>query len=216
MYEEVNVLIHSSIKITGERILYFDPFNILKKTHDADIILVTHEHYDHYSPKDIEKVKNDSTIFVCPESMREKIDQSPSSIAMDKINYLSPGEDVTIGDIKIHAVPAYNVGKDFHQEEYHWLGYVVYMGETCYYVAGDTDINKDVIKVRDLHPDVALVPCGGTFTMNVDEAVSLIKEISPKLAIPTHYGTIVGDRKDGDRFVALLSGAVSAQTRIRF
>lgn len=216
MYEEVKVLTHSSIQISGEKILYFDPFNVYADIHDADIILITHEHYDHYSPEDIKKVKADHTILICPESMRETLKKSPCGIDQDHTKYIQPGEDISVDHIEIHAVPAYNVGKNFHMEAFHWVGYLVRMAGKSYYIAGDTDINKDVLKVHDLYPDVALVPCGGTFTMDVAEAAHLIREISPKLAIPTHYGSIVGNKSDGDDFVNLLKGEIPAETRINF
>lgn len=216
MYEEVEVLSHSSIKISGSLVLYFDPFNIADETHDADIILITHEHYDHYSPEDIGKIIKGGTILVCPESIKEKIKESPCGVAAQNIRYLSPDEDIELDSVKIHAVRAYNVDKNFHKKSYDWLGYVVSMDGTIYYVAGDTDINEDILSVRSCHPDVALIPCGGTFTMDVREAASLAEKLSPKIAIPTHYGSIVGDKKDGDEFVRLLKGKVPAETRIKF
>lgn len=216
MFDEAKVLTHSSIRIGGRKILYFDPFNIRDESHDADMILITHDHYDHYSPEDIEKIRNDETILVCPESIKQKISSSSPGIVKERIKYMKPWDEMDIEGINVRAIPAYNVGKNFHKKSYKWLGYVVKMDETSYYIAGDTDINEDVLKVANLHPDVALIPCGGTFTMDVKEASNLALTLSPKLAIPTHYGSIAGDKKDGEDFVASLKGKVAAEVRMRY
>lgn len=202
MYDEIRVLTHSSIRIEGEQVVYFDPFNIDAEYHDADIICVTHEHFDHYSPEDIAKVKNDSTVLVCPESIKDKLGNS--GFDAEFIELVAPGDELEINDVKIDVFPAYNVGKQFHPQANKWVGYVVTMNGTRYYIAGDTDINDDVKSVRC---DVALLPVGGTYTMTAEEAAELAKLIKPRAAIPTHYGSVAGRPEDGEHFAALLKGS---------
>ena len=209
MYEEVRVLTHSSIRIeAGGEVMYFDPFNIKDAAHDADIIFVTHEHFDHFSPEDIAKVRNNFTLLVCPESMREKLKEI--DIDEEFIELVAPGDELEVNKVKVEAIAAYNVGKQFHPKENAWVGYIVTAGDTVYYVAGDTDVNADARQVRC---DVALLPCGGKYTMDAKEAAALAEEISPKLAIPTHYGSVAGDTTCGEAFAEKLKGKIETSVR---
>ncbi len=209
MYDEVRVLTHSSIRIDAGEVMYFDPFNIKEAAHDADIIFVTHEHFDHFSPEDIAKLKSDNTILVCPLTMADKL--SATDFDKEHIELVEPQDELSIDDINIKAVPAYNVGKHFHPEENRWVGYLVEVHGTSYYVAGDTDINDDVINVRC---DVALLPCGGTYTMDSCEAAKLADFIKPKLVIPTHYGSVAGEPECGTKLAALLNGRIECDVRM--
>lgn len=195
MYDNIRVLTHSSIRIEGKEILYFDPFRIEEESHDADIIFVTHDHFDHFSPEDIAKLKNSMTLLICPESMKNRL--AESGIDWEHTELVEPGDELEVDGIMITAVPAYNVGKQFHPKENAWVGYLVTMDGITYYVAGDTDINADVNAVSC---DAALLPCGGTYTMNAAEAAELACTIAPKLAIPTHYGSVAGDKSCGESF----------------
>ena len=123
MYEEVQVLTHSSIRIAGNQIIYFDPFNVEGEPHDADIICVTHDHFDHYSPEDLAKVKNAATILVCPKTMKDAL--SNSGISEEFTELVAPGDEMEINGVRIQAVPAYNVGKQFHPQANQWVGYLV-------------------------------------------------------------------------------------------
>lgn len=191
----------SSIKIAGDRNLYFDPFEIKKASNDADIIFVTHEHFDHYDIKSIAKIITDSTIVVAPETMKAKV-IGDLGIAETSFMGLLPGDSREILGVSVEAVPAYNVGKPFHPQSNNWLGYLVTMDDTTYYVTGDTDANEDVSKVTC---DVLLVPIGGKYTMDKDEAAKLVMAIKPKAVIPTHYGDVVGSPRDGKAFAKLIT-----------
>ena len=204
MYEEVQVLTHSSIRIAGNQIVYFDPFHVEGEPHDADIICVTHDHFDHYSPEDLAKVKNATTILVCPKTMEDSL--SNSGISEEFTELVAPGDELEINGVRIQAVPAYNVGKQFHPQANQWVGYLVTMNEVTYYIAGDTDINEDVKKVRC---DAALLPVGGTYTMTAEEAAELAEMIHPKAAIPTHYGSVAGKAEDGQIFADLLKDKIN-------
>lgn len=195
-----NILINtqSSIKLKLNKTVYFDPFKIEKEYHDADIIFVTHNHYDHFDESSINNIKNDNTIIVAPKSMESEI----RHIKFKNYIFLNPNEEISIDDITIKAIPSYNIDKPFHPRENNWLGYIVAIDNVSYYIAGDTDKTKEAENVLC---DIALVPIGGHFTMGVNDAADLTKSINPKVVIPTHYGSIVGDISDGKRFKELLS-----------
>ena len=186
----IEVNIQSSIKIVLDKILYFDPYKIDNEIHDADYIFITHEHYDHFDINSINNVKNDNTIIIAPKSMEGSINK----LNFKDYVYLDPNEEININDYIIKTIPAYNIEKDFHPRSNNWLGYIITNNNIRYYIAGDTDKTKESELVKC---DIAFIPIGGTYTMNVLEAVELIKIINPKIVIPIHYGSIVGNKEDG-------------------
>lgn len=192
----ITVNTQSSIRIEGSRILYFDPFQIGDSKHDADVIFVTHEHYDHFEPDSIAKIRKESTILVAPESMRKKV-LSESGMTPDRCVFCEPDGMYEQEEIVIETVRAYNKLKPFHPKMNKWLGYIVTMDDVRYYVAGDTDVNADIEKVQC---DVALIPIGGHYTMDKKQAADYIARIAPGAVIPTHYGSIVGEKADGREF----------------
>lgn len=196
--DNIFINIHSSIKMIFDKVIYFDPYKIEERFNDADIIFITHEHYDHFDIESINKIKNDNTIVVAPKTMENLI----RKIKFNNYIYLNPNEEIDIDDIHVKTIPAYNIEKNFHQRSNNWLGYVINYDNISYYVAGDTDKTKEALDVKC---DVILIPIGGTYTMNVDEATDLIKVINPKIVIPTHYGSIVGDKDDGKKLKNKLS-----------
>lgn len=202
MIDDIKINAHSSIKFSAGAVLYFDPFHISEKSSDADIIFVTHDHYDHFSPEDIEKIVKDDTVFVAPRSTADLIRQN-FAIPDDRIFSCAPGDSFEVKGIAVEAVAAYNPNKpQFHPKKNNWVGYVVTIGGCRYYICGDMDITAEGSAVSC---DVVLVPCGGTYTMNVEEAAELVGRLSPKIAIPTHYGDIVGDISCGRAFEAACS-----------
>ena len=199
MLENIEVLYHSSIRINKDKIIYIDPFKIDKNYNDADMIFITHDHYDHYSEEDIDKVKKANSIFIVPENLLKKLIKK--GINDENIITLAPEDIEIIDGIKIEAIHSYNIDKPFHPKEKNWLGYIIEIDGVRYYISGDTDITRENKKVKC---DVAFVPVGGTYTMNFSEAAQLVNIIKPKIAVPIHYGSIVGTKQDATDFIKLL------------
>ena len=199
MLDNIEVLYHSSIRIDKEKIIYIDPFKIDKNYNDADIIFITHDHYDHYSEEDIDKVINEHTTIIIPEELLTKLLRK--GINKNAIITVEPNKNYMVQGIKFETIPAYNTNKTFHPKENGWVGYIIIINGIRYYIAGDTDITEENKEVRC---DVAFVPVGGTYTMDFKEASSLINEINPKIAVPIHYGSVVGTEQDAIDFVRLL------------
>lgn len=199
MLEDIEVLYHSCIRMNKEKMIYIDPYHIEKNYNDADMIFITHDHYDHYSEEDIDKVRKNNTIFIVPENLLNKLIKK--GINDENIITLDPGDAENIDGIKVEAIHSYNIDKPFHPKENNWLGYIIEIDGVRYYIAGDTDITEENKKIKC---DVAFVPVGGTYTMNFSEAAQLINIIKPKIAVPIHYGSVVGTKQDATDFVKLL------------
>lgn len=195
----ISINTQSSIRLELDKIIYFDPYKIEDESHDADIIFITHNHYDHMDIDSINKVKNSDTIIVAPKTMEDVI----KVIDFKKYIYLEPNEEFRFNDIDIKTIPAYNNEKTFHPRANNWLGYIVACNGVSYYVAGDTDKTVDNEKVKC---DIAFIPIGGHFTMDVGEATELVKIINPKVVIPIHYGSIIGEPSCGKELKNNLSG----------
>ena len=199
MLENIEVLYHSSIRISNNKVIYIDPFKIDKNYNDADIVFITHDHYDHYSDEDIDKVINENTTIIIPEKLLTKLLRK--GINKNAIITVEPNEKYMIQGIKFETIPSYNTNKTFHPKENGWVGYIITLDDIRYYIAGDTDITEENRKVKC---DVAFVPVGGTYTMGFKEAAQLINEIQPKIAVPIHYGSVVGTKQDATDFIKLL------------
>ena len=200
MLKGIECLGHSTIKINKDnKIIYIDPYNISDGINDADYIFITHNHYDHFSEEDIKKVKNNETIIIITEDLYTNTLKSGFN-GMNIIT-VKPNENYQVEGIKFSTIPAYNTNKTFHPKENNWVGYIMELEGSKYYIAGDTDITEENKKVKC---DVAFVPVGGTYTMDFKEAAHLINEIKPKIAVPIHYGSIVGTKQDATDFVKLL------------
>ena len=208
MINNISVNTQSSIRIDGgSLIIRTDPFGIQGEPHDADIILITHEHYDHFSPGDIQRVRKPDTIFAAPKSMKSKL----AGIGADGAVLLSPGEETVISGVPVEAVAAYNSLKPFHPKSNGWLGYIVTVSGKRIYAAGDTDAVKEAKAVKC---DIALVPVGGTYTMNYKEAAALVNAIRPGTAVPVHYGSIVGSKSDGENFAKLVDKTITVEIKL--
>ena len=200
MLKGIEFLGHSTIKISkNNKIIYIDPYNIKDSLNDADYIFITHNHYDHFSEEDIKKVKNNETIIIVTEDLYT----NTLKLGFNGMNIVTvkPNEDYQVESIKFSTIPAYNINKTFHPKENEWVGYIIELEGSKYYIAGDTDITEENKKVKC---DVAFLPVGGTYTMDFKEAAQLVNQIMPKIAVPIHYGSIVGTIQDATDFVKLL------------
>lgn len=206
MLKNIEVLTHSSIRIDKEKVIYIDPYDVNKIYNDADIIFITHSHYDHYSPIDIDKVKKEDTIYVVPKEVALKL--QGKDIKNEQIITVTPGDFASIDDISFMAIAAYNVNKKFHPKENEWVGYIIKINDIKIYIAGDTDITEENKKVQC---DIAFVPVGGTYTMTSMEAARLVNIIRPKIAVPIHYGSIVGTKEDAIDFVESLDDGIKGE-----
>ena len=209
LIQSITVLYHSSIRILGEKTVYADPFGVVGEPRDGDLILITHGHYDHFSPEDIEKVKGANAVIVVPEDLRDRAGEL--GFTPEKIITLAPGESCQAAGLTIETVASYNTNKPNHPKANRWLGYILIMDGSRYYIAGDTDITPEAKAVRC---DAALVPVGGTYTMDCREAAELVNAIHPVVAVPTHYAAIVGSVKDAETFLELLDPSIRGVQRM--
>ena len=195
---------HDSFRLSNGKTVIIDPFKLRSSSRKADILLISHEHFDHLSVDDIKKVVgNDTTIVTIPAARKEL-----AGIKAREVKTVRPGDNVKIGEVSIDVVPAYNVnkfrepGKVFHPKDDGKVGFVIGMKGLRIYHAGDTD---PIPEMKGLKPDVALLPVSGTYVMTPDEAAEATRMIQPKLAIPMHYGAIVGSELDAEKFKQLAS-----------
>ena len=196
MTDNIKVFAQNSIRITmGNKKIYIDPFQMKESPKDADFIFITHEHSDHYSPEDMKKVAGNNTTLILPESMQGKKAEASKIVA--RIETVKPSETKTVDGLEFTTVPAYNVNKQFHPKSNGWVGYILNVNGSKIYIAGDMDATDEAKAVKC---DVALVPVGGTYTMTATEAADLINIIQPKVAIPVHYGSVVGSAADANTF----------------
>jgi L-ascorbate metabolism protein UlaG (beta-lactamase superfamily) len=196
MLENIHWLGHDSFRLDGTVTIYIDPWKLPAGLPEAGLILVTHEHFDHLSVADIAALAGPDTVVVGPASVT-------SQLADRETVTLAPGDSVEVRGVGIEAVPAYNLdkfrapGQPYHPKEAGHVGFVVALDGVRYYHAGDTDAVPEMAEVRC---DVALLPVGGTFTMTWDEAAEACDLVHTTAAVPMHYGEVVGDAGDAERF----------------
>jgi len=199
---EISWLGHAAFLITHEDTRYYlDPFKI-KPRGAADAVLITHEHFDHLSIEDLRKIVKPETEIVAPESCKENL----RAFGMGIVRLVKPGESLEVKNAKIETIPAYNINKFrapgvvYHPKEQGGVGYIIEVGGIRIYHAGDTDF---IPEMKNLKVDVALVPVSGTFVMTAEEAADAVNTFKPKVAIPMHFGSIVGSRSDAETFKKL-------------
>jgi len=193
---------HASFKICHEdSVIYIDPWKFKDSPQDATLVLVSHSHYDHYSSDDIAKVSGADT----------KIIASADVIAKEKTGQaITPGQTIELGSVRVSGVAAYNPNKQFHPKTNNWVGFVIEVGSKRIYYAGDTDQTDEMKSLKEI--DVALLPVGGTYTMNAADAAKVTEHIKPERAIPYHWGEIVGGRADADAFAEAADCKVQVMT----
>ena len=199
---EIQVLNHASIKIEDGKTIYIDPYDIKEEFHDADYIFITHDHYDHYDPNSISKIQKENTQIIVPKCLEEEKNDL----------VVEPNKEYTVNDLFFQTIPSYNIGKPFHPKGKGYVGYLIKLKGVRYYAMGDTDRTEEADSVQT---DVCFVPIGGTYTMNVEEATAYINETSPKLAIPIHYGKIVGDLSLGKEFQSKINKNIKTMILIK-
>lgn len=212
MLENINVLYHSSICIqTGSQVIYFDPYEISGEPHDADLVFLTHDHFDHFSPEDIQKVSKQDTCLVLPERMNKKV-LMKAGLPTEHAIWMRAGQTRQIGGREVEAIAAYNLHKPFHLRKAGWLGYLIIVDDVRIFVAGDTDHHGENEQVIT---DIALVPIGGVFTMNARQAADYINTIHPQVAIPIHYGKVAGKRSDEIVFAEQVEDTIQVSIRMQ-
>lgn len=196
---------HATMKFSGEKIVYVDPYELHLPSYDpADIILITHDHSDHCCPADIAKISKANTVILAPESCQAKL--------RGNVKIIKAGDTIIEQGIQLEAVPAYNTGKRFHPRSAGGLGYIVTINGKRVYQAGDTDF---IPVMQQVKADIAILPIGGTYTMNAEEAAHAADVIQPELAIPMHFGAIIGSMIDADKFKKFTSVPVEILTPLR-
>ena len=223
MTENITVNEQNSIQIRDRHgMIYIDPFRLSEKTNDAAYIFLTHDHYDHFSPEDIAKAAGDDTVLIVPEKMEGKARKAADMVKRIvtvkpgeaiEIETVSAGQKRVIDGINVETVPAYNLLKPFHPKSAGWVGYIFKIDGRRIYVAGDTDATDEA---RSVKCDIALVPAGGTYTMDAKKAAELVNILNPEVAIPVHYGTAVGSPKDGEAFARNVKPPIEVELKIRF
>jgi L-ascorbate metabolism protein UlaG (beta-lactamase superfamily) len=193
MTAKLHWLGHDTFRVDGPPVVYVDPFQLPAGAPAADLILITHDHFDHCSPDDVKAIRGAHTVVVAPQAAAAKL---PGPVEV-----IAPGESRVLGGVAVKAVPAYNTDKKFHPKAAGMVGYVFAVAGTTYYHAGDSD---RIPEMAGLAPDVALLPVSGTYVMTAEQAAGAARAIRPKVAVPMHYGAIVGAASDAERFAALL------------
>ena len=190
---------NDAFRIKAEnKVIFIDPYNLKEnQVEPADYVFITHEHFDHCSEKDIKKIIGPSTIIIASEScgLEQKF---LNHLNAKSLIFMGPGETSELADLKVQAVPAYNLNKNFHPKNDGKVGYVIEISKVRIYHAGDTDKIPEMADLQNI--DIAMLPVSGTYVMTWQEAVEAVTMFRPKIAIPMHYGSVVGSETDAQNF----------------
>ena len=187
---------HDSFRIDASKTIYLDPYQVSSGP-KVDLIMITHDHFDHCSPDDVAKIQQPGTVIVTEKDSAKKL--------TGDLRVIKPGESLVVDEVKVEAVPSYNTDKELHPKKNAWLGFIIEIQGVRVLHAGDTDF---IPEMNGFNVDIALLPVSGTYVMTADQAVKAALAISPKLAIPMHYGTIVGSDQDAINFKKALEGKI--------
>lgn len=197
----VSLLKQSTIRIQGNKTVYFDPMGIEGEPKDADVIFISHSHGDHFSIDDIKKLAKENALLIVPNDCVKQVVEA----GFTNIVAVSPSKSYEVDGLKFSTVPAYNIDKEFHKKDSNWLGFIANINGISYYFAGDTDY---IPEMKDIKASVAFLPVGGTYTMTSNEAVEAANTMNPLIAVPIHYQDIVGTKKDAQDFVKGVNGLI--------
>lgn len=199
---EFTRIAHDTFRIKGSKVIYTDPYKV-SKNDEADIVLLSHEHFDHLSLDDLKKVIMPGTTIVASPMCRDGL----KGVKVKETHFLDPGGKLSVGKVEVEAVPAYNLnkfrepGQVFHPKNEKRVGFVVQMDGTRVYFAADTDF---IPEMKAIKCDIALLPVSGTYVMTAEEAAEAAAALNPKIAVPMHYGAIVGSEADAKKFKSLV------------
>jgi L-ascorbate metabolism protein UlaG (beta-lactamase superfamily) len=195
---------HDTFRIAGSKVVYTDPYKV-ERADQADLVLISHDHFDHLSLEDLQKVCTAATAVVASVSCRRGL----QGLKVAEVHFVSPGDKLTVADIAVEAVPAYNLnkfrepGQVFHPRGDAHVGFVFQLDGTRVYLAGDTDAIPEMQSIRC---DIALLPVSGTYVMTAEEASEAAEVLQPQIAVPMHYAAIVGNDSDAQKFKSLVKG----------
>lgn len=195
MKNKITWLGHSSFRISNGKILYIDPWELKNSEPKADIIFITHDHFDHLSIPDVKKISKKDTVIVTTGIVKAQLEGD--------VRAVKPGDKIVIGDINISATYAYNPSKQFHPKAANNVGFIITVNGESIYHTGDTEFIEEM---KALKADVLLVPIGGKYTSDVEDAANIVGAVNPKLVIPMHWGklTDVAGREAAERFKKLI------------
>jgi len=206
MFGKIHWLGHDGFRVDGEKVVYFDPWRLSGDVLPADLIFISHGHSDHFSKDDILRICTKNTSIVTSKSVSSQLQDLKE--AVKEIKAMEPGEQCMIGGVFVTATASYNTNKEFHPQKSKNVGFIVVMGGQRIYHAGDTDT---IPEMKGYRCDIALLPVSGTYVMTAEEAAQAALAIGPAIAIPMHYGEIVGSLNDAQRFQGLLKGKVEVR-----
>ena len=204
---KIKVFNQAAIKIESTKNIYFDPYQIKEEFHDADYIFTTHDHYDHYDEESIKNIMKSETMIVVPECLKERVSKLTTNYFL-----VSPNEKYNLADLSFETTFSYNIDKPFHPKEKGYVGYKIKLEDKHLYIMGDTDYLEENLHMTC---DICFIPIGGTYTMDVQEAAAYINELKPELAIPIHYGSIVGDLSLSKQFIDLVNPDIKVEVYIK-
>ncbi len=197
LIDNIHWLGHASFFINAHVKIFIDPYK-LSTDEKADIILISHEHFDHCSVADVKHITQPSTVIITVPGNQSKLAAVADNVA--DIKLVRPGDKLSVENVGLEVVPAYNTNKSFHSKSNEWVGFIVRIGNESLYFAGDTDF---IPEMKSIHCDIALLPVSGTYVMTPEEAASAANLINPKIAVPMHYCGIIGTSNDAEKFKSL-------------